>query len=94
MFKAWVSERRDVVDIEKVATGEVWFGERALDVKLVDELLTSDEFIQERLASHGVYELRYIPKRNWQQKLGMAAESAAERSFLKLWQAATQRPQQ
>ena len=94
LFKNFVGERRPSVDIEQVATGEVWFGQRALDVNLVDELLTSDDYIQGRLESHGVYELRYVHRRNWQQKLGLAAESAVERSFLKLWQVASQRPQQ
>lgn len=94
LFKAFVKEQRDVVDIDKVATGEVWYGQRALDVNLVDALKTSDEFIQEKLDSHGVFELQFRQRRNWQQKLGMAAEGTLERSFLKLWQAASQRPHQ
>ncbi len=94
LFKSFVKENRECVDIDTVATGEVWYGQRALDVKLVDELETSDDYIQDRLESHGVYELRYVPRKNWQQKLGIATENALERSFLKLWQAALGRPQQ
>lgn len=94
LFKSFVKNQRDVVDIDHVATGEVWYGQRAMDVKLIDDVQTSDEFIQERLPSHGVFELRYVQRRNWQQKLGMAAEGTMERSFLKLWQAASRRPHQ
>ncbi|WP_439108198.1 protease SohB [Congregibacter sp.] len=94
LFKRFVKENREVVDIDKVATGETWFGQRAKDVNLVDSLQTSDEYIQDKLATHGVYELSYVPRKNWQQKLGIAAESALERSFLKLWQAALTRPRQ
>lgn len=94
LFKSYVKERRDVVDIDHVATGEVWYGERAIEVKLVDAIQTSDDFIQQRLETHGVFELRYVKKRSWQQKLGMAAEGAMERTFLKLWQLGSQRPQQ
>lgn len=94
LFKEFVKTNRECVDIDAVATGEVWFGQRAMEVKLVDELQTSDDLIQEHLETHGVYSLRYVPKKNWQQKLGIAAESAMERSFLKLWQSATQRPHQ
>lgn len=94
LFKSFVKENRECVDIDTVATGEVWYGERALDVKLVDALETSDDYIQDRLESHGVYELRYVPRKNWQQKLGIATENAMERSFLKLWQAAMGRPPQ
>jgi serine protease SohB len=77
-----------------VATGEVWFGQRALDVNLVDALQTSDDYIQEHLASHGVFEISYMQRKTWQQKLGLAAEGALERSVFKLWQAAQQRPPQ
>ena len=92
LFKDYVRRHRELVDIDAVATGDVWFGQRALDVQLVDELMTSDSYILKRLDSHGVYELRYVPRKNWQQKLGLAVEHALERSVLKLWQASTSRP--
>lgn len=94
LFKQFVKENREVVDIDSVATGETWYGQRAKDVNLVDALQTSDEYIQEKLETHGVFELTYVPRKNWQQKLGIAAENALERSFLKLWQASLTRPKQ
>ncbi|MFK8041138.1 protease SohB [Congregibacter sp.] len=94
LFKQFVKENREVIDIDNVATGETWFGQRAREVNLVDSLQTSDEYIQAKLDTHGVYELSYVPRKNWQQKLGIAAENALERSFLKLWQAALTRPKQ
>lgn len=94
LFKEFVGENREDLDVDQVATGEIWFGKRALDIKLIDALKTSDEYVQERLDSHGIYSLRYVPKKNWQQKLGLAAEGALERSFLKLWQTSVQPPKQ
>lgn len=94
LFKSFVKDNRQVVDIDRIATGEVWYGQRALEVQLVDALQTSDGYIQERLDSHLVVELRYRQRRNWQQKLGLAAEGALERSFLKLWALASLRPKQ
>ena len=94
LFKEFVKTNRESVDIEAVATGEVWFGQRALERSLIDEISTSDEYIQSRLESHAIFTLKYVPRKNWQQRLGMAAEGALERTFLKLWQAAVQRPQQ
>ena len=44
-FKAYVAERRPSLDIEKVATGEVWLGSRAQELGLVDEVTTSDEYL-------------------------------------------------
>jgi len=74
------------LNMDEVATGEVWYGQQAIDNGLVDEIQTSDAFIQERLADWDVFEVRFVHKKNWQEKLGMAAEGALERSVLKLWQ--------
>lgn len=92
-FKTFVAAHREQVDIDAVATGEVWLGQRALERGLVDELLTSDSYVQQCLAERDVFEVRFLQKKHWQERLGMAAESAAERTFLKLWQATLTRRQ-
>ena len=43
MFKKFVKGQRPSLDIEKVATGETWFGQDALDRHLCDELRTFDD---------------------------------------------------
>ena len=86
LFKGFVSANRPSLDIAKVATGEVWYGQKALDEGLIDELATSDAFVQERLKDWDVYEVKFVHKKNWQEKLGIAAEGALEKSFLKIWQ--------
>jgi serine protease SohB len=91
LFKEFVAEHRRQVVIDEVATGEVWYGQRAISQGLVDELQTSDSFIQACLAERDVFEIRHIHKKNWQEKLGFAAEGAIQRGILKLWQTATQR---
>ncbi len=86
LFKTFVSSNRPQLDIAKVATGEVWYGQQAVEQGLVDELQTSDAFIQKRLQDWDVFEVRFVHRKNWQEKLGMAAEGALERAFLKIWQ--------
>ena len=86
LFKDFVSTNRPSLDIAKVATGEVWYGQKALEEGLVDDLQTSDAFIQEQLKDCDVYEVKFVHKKNWQEKLGMAAEGALEKAFLKIWQ--------
>ena len=93
LFKEFVAEHRSQVEIDKVATGEVWFGERAIDRGLVDELQTSDSFVQACLPERDVFEIKYVLKKHWQEKLGLAAEGAVSRAASRLWQAAT-RPRQ
>jgi len=86
LFKDFVGANRPSLDVAKVATGEVWYGSRALEEGLVDEIRTSDDFVQERLADWDVFEVKFVHKKNWQEKLGLAAEGALERAFLKLLQ--------
>ena len=45
LFKNFIKDNRKILDIEKVATGEYWYGKDALDLKLIDKILTSDEHV-------------------------------------------------
>jgi serine protease SohB len=86
MFKDFVSTSRPAVLIDEVSTGEYWFGQRALEKNLVDQLCTSDAFLLQRLESTDLIEVRFRAKRTWQERLGMAAEAAVDRGFRRLMQ--------
>jgi serine protease SohB len=86
LFKSFVGDNRPALDIAKVATGEVWYGQQAVGEGLIDDIQTSDGFVQERLQDWDVYEVKFVHKKNWQEKLGFAAEGAMEKSFMKIWQ--------
>ena len=45
LFKEYVSTRRPQLDIDKIATGEIWYGSRAKDLALIDDIQTSDEYL-------------------------------------------------
>lgn len=60
LFKEFVGDNRPAVDIEAVATGEAWYGRRALEHKLVDELKTSDEYITDKCVECSVYQVKYV----------------------------------
>jgi len=83
LFKSYVSERRPVVDIEAVANGDIWFGTRALEVKLVDELKTSDEYIYDACQSAEVFSVEFKEKKHLMDKLGMAISTGIERAASK-----------
>ncbi|BFM16377.1 protease SohB [Maricurvus nonylphenolicus] len=82
LFKGFVSEHREQVDISDVANGDVWFGKRALDKKLIDELKTSDEYLMSKLEASDIYEIEFAHKKSLPEKLGIAAEGAADRLLL------------
>ena len=90
LFKDYVSTRRPQVDIEKIATGEIWFGSRAKDMALIDDIQTSDEYLVSRIEEADVFEVAYVFKKKLHQRLGIAAEESADRLLLKWWSRLTE----
>ncbi|CAE7238447.1 sohB, partial [Symbiodinium pilosum] len=59
-FSRFVKGNRPNINIEEVATGEVWFGADALEKGLVDELKTSSEYLLQHMKlGHEVLSLTY-----------------------------------
>nr|WP_277608413.1 protease SohB [Microbulbifer elongatus] len=85
LFQHFVQEFRPQLDIAKVATGEVWFGQRALDLALVDELKTSDEYLTARAANADLYQVEYKERQNIARKMGIAAQLGVESAFSRLF---------
>ncbi len=92
LFKEFVQQNREQVDIATVATGEHWYGQRALELKLVDEIRTSDEYIIDRTAEADVFAVRYVPKHKLMSRLGIAAEGSLDRLMLRWWERLQHRP--
>jgi serine protease SohB len=84
LFKEYVSERRPDLDIAAVANGDIWFGKRALDVKLIDEIKTSDEYLIEACDRADVVSVSYQRKRSLPEKLGLATSAALEHTVWKV----------
>lgn len=92
LFKDFVQSNRQQLDMAVVATGEHWYGQRALDLQLVDELKTSDEYLTERSREAEVFAVRYLPKRRLMSRFGLAAEESVDRLLLRWWERLQQRP--
>ena len=73
LFKQFVQRYRSQLEIETVATGEHWFGQQALDLNLIDDLKTSDDWIQHRALNRKVFEVKYKIKQSLTDKLNKNA---------------------
>lgn len=87
-FKNFISKFRPQTNIAQVATGEVWSGEAAVQMKLVDEISTSDDYIVKSCEQADVYAVKYEEKKSLPEKFGMATEASIERVVDKLLQKA------
>ena len=85
LFKDAVSKYRADLDLDKVATGEHWYGTKALELGLADELKTSDELLAERSAERDIYQVTYKIKQPLQKRLMANVESALERADAAGW---------
>ena len=83
LFKDFVSTNRPQMDIAKVATGEHWYGLRAKELNLLDELMTSDEYIIDACKTADVYAVSYEEKKNMASKLGFSMEESIDRLLLR-----------
>jgi len=79
LFKGAVLRYRPDLDIERIATGEHWYGTRALELGLADELKTSDEYLAELAKDHDVFRLAYKIKQPLQKRLMAGADAALEK---------------
>lgn len=85
LFKDFVKAERDVVEIDQVSTGEVWYGQKALSLNLIDEISTSDEYIYQKVGEADLVQIEYVMKKGVADKLGLAAESALDNTLMKWW---------
>lgn len=83
-FKAHIQKFRPALDLDKVATGEYWTAQEALQYGLVDSLTTSDAWLLERRDSHDMFLVRYVVKKNIGERVGrnVGAALGAVKNFL------------
>lgn len=81
IFKNLIAKHRPQLDINQIATGEHWLGQQALELKLVDELQTSDAYLLEKSQIANLYEVCYLTKKSLSSKLTAAASILREKYF-------------
>ena len=63
LFKDFVKARRPIVDLDAVATGEHWLGSQAHQLKLVDDIRTSDDYLMSLRDTADIFEVEYTIKK-------------------------------
>ncbi|WP_076536934.1 protease SohB [Shewanella sp. UCD-KL21] len=78
LFKQFVSKYRPDMDIAKVATGEHWYGQQAIELGLVDAISTSDDVILELAKKHQVIKIKYQMKKKLADKIAHGASLSVD----------------
>ncbi len=85
LFKDFVVSNRPQLDIDKVATGEAWYGSKALELGLVDTIKTSDDFLVEKAANADIYEVTLEVNEGLKQKLSSLLYKSTSTAIERVW---------
>lgn len=86
LFKDFIREHRPDVPMDKVATGEYWHGSRALELGLIDGVLTSDDYLIGACEKADVYKLEFKARESVREKIVHGLEQAFSGTFVRLWE--------
>jgi serine protease SohB len=74
LFQGMIAKHRPALDLKRVATGEYWYGTRALELGLVDEIGTSDDWLARLLDEADAWKVEWRGPRRLMEKLATAME--------------------
>lgn len=74
-FENAITRYRPKLDMSKVATGEYWCAENAIEIGLVDSLGTSDEFLLNQVDHFNIYEIQHHKSKTLKEKLFAKAKA-------------------
>lgn len=86
LFKDFIAEQREAVNVQEIATGEHWLGKRALELKLVDELITSDDYLLHQSEHADIYEIKHVAPKTISEKLMGSMQLALEKVLTVWWE--------
>ena len=81
LFKQFIVEYRPKIDIDKGATGEHWYGSRALQLNLVDRIQTSDDYLLHASENSDIYKVCYTSRKTLADKISFVAQASFEKTL-------------
>lgn len=76
LFKTFIATNRSVVNINAISTGEHWYGTHAKELRLVDELVTSDDYLLKASENADIYEITYTIKKSLMERFSLSIQKA------------------
>ncbi len=74
-FKELVGLHRQQLNIEDVSEGDFWLAEDALELKLVDEIQTSDAYLMRLCEKANVYRVQWVPHKSLEERIKKATSA-------------------
>jgi serine protease SohB len=81
LFKDFIHQYRPDLDLARVATGEYWHGTQAMDLGLVDEVITSDDYLMDASADADIFLVAYAVHKRPLERLISSMQDAVLRAL-------------
>lgn len=81
LFKSFVATYRPSLDLDLVATGEYWHGQRAVELGLVDAIQTSDDFLLAANDDMDLLKLKYSARKKPIERLLSSIQSSLDHAL-------------
>lgn len=85
LFKQFVQEHRPQLDIEKLATGEHWYGTKAIELNLIDEIMTSDDYLLNKAETVDIFEVNYVIAETLKDKISSLLNGITSNALQSIW---------
>ena len=83
LFRQMVARYRPQLDMERAATGEYWYGSRALELGLVDEVGTSDDWLLKAVEEADAWKVEWHGHKRFMDKVAAAMEEGGIAALLR-----------
>lgn len=77
-FKDLVGRYRPQLDLARVTEGDFWLAEDALELQLIDEIGTSDDYLMRQIDSKELVSINWKPQRRLDVRVRSAASAATD----------------
>lgn len=85
LFKEYVLKHRPQLQIDKLATGEHWYGTQALEHMLIDDVITSDDYLLKKSLETDIYEVKYTISESLTDKISHILNEFTGQLLNKIW---------
>ncbi|MGH1427961.1 MAG: protease SohB [Arenicella sp.] len=69
LFRGFVTDYRPSLDMKEVGTGQYWYGSRAKELMLVDEIMTSDDYLSSAANEKDIFHIQYEFEKTLMEKM-------------------------
>ncbi|CDG21329.1 putative protease sohB [Xenorhabdus poinarii G6] len=86
LFKSFIHQHRPALAVEKVATGEYWYGTQAKENGLIDDVGVSDDFLIEKIEHCEVIGVSYFRRKRVVERFMGSAMENVDKLLMRWWQ--------